>query len=180
MASADVNLAANMVYLGYSVEMENESDYPTVLEYLNTFFTHPQAERADKIVLMVLRNEQMIALFHCDQESQAIETGRSLLAYERRSDLRAALLVMQAPLYVYLLQAAPEQTASEELTEFVWDVAQAIYYRKRRRLPSPATFGQLSEAFNQTWPKAVREQVHECWSAYAQEQNLLLKRCPNG
>jgi hypothetical protein len=166
MAATDVRYADFMTSEGAS-EAFREGDYLTAVGYIDTFLAHPNVAQADITFLTLLRCNRMFCLFYLGRETEAIELGCSLLVFERRSDLRVALILMRYGLYQFLLQAEPQQSASVDLTEFVWAVAQAIHFRKRRVIPSPAAFGQLSEALNQTWPRAEREQRRET----AREQN---------
>ncbi len=158
MATSEVGWAYWMTTTGARCAFK-QGDYLTALGYIDSFLAHPNVIQSDITTLTCLRSDRMMCLLHLGLEIEAIELGSSLLAFERRSDIRTALLMMRNGLYPFLRQAEPRQSASVDLTEFVWKVAQVIHYRKRRALPGPATFGHLSEALNQTWPRADREEV---------------------
>lgn len=158
MATSEVGWAYWMTTTGARCAFQ-QGDYLTALGYTDSFLAHPNVIQSDITTLTCLRSDRMMCLFHLRREAEAIALGSYLLTFERRSDIRTALLLMRNGLYPFLRQAELHQSASVDLTEFVWKVAQGIHYRKRRALPSPATFGQLSASLNQTWPRADREEV---------------------
>jgi len=181
LSTVDVDDAGRILSWGWTLAMA-AGNYPVATDVLSPYLVHPRIENADLISKIHLRCNLASGILHSGYEERAVEIYRPLLESEDNRTAQIARSVIRAQVHGFCSKRGSNGCASVALRDLVEELVNRLKRRVplKKRLPENATYAELLQLLDSTYPPRVRRPCGQNGKAEVDTVGIFGRARPSG